>query len=77
MGTFPRASGLRLESEMFRSTTRSSSSSTATPARSSDHLEPLTAASVTTVSVRNHVKSALTYAKAFSSDWVMGSVFQK
>lgn len=43
----------RLESATSRSTTRSSSWSTATPARSSDRRERLTAASVTTVSVQN------------------------
>lgn len=52
MGTSRRVSGPHLGFATCRSTTRSSSSSTATPARSSDHRERLTAASATTASVK-------------------------
>lgn len=53
MATSLQASGRRRGSATFRSTTRLSSSSTATPARSSDHPERLTAASATTALVRS------------------------
>lgn len=53
MGMSQPDNGRHRGSATFRSTTRSSSSSTATPAKSSDHPERLTAASVTTASVRS------------------------
>lgn len=53
MGTSRPGNGRHRGSATFRSTTRSSSSSTATPAKSSDHPERLTAASATTASVRS------------------------
>lgn len=56
MGTSRQVSGPHLGFATCRSTTRSSSSSTATPARSSDHREHLTAASVTTASVKRNLR---------------------